>query len=794
MKKLSDHLIIAIYIFFAILFVISYEKIGYAAEVNNPVPTIDAKKDAKSKIQIKYYSEKYKLKEIRTNESLDEILTVDPSIKFVKYHGYFTPNANKNYSFSFNQNGSDALMEINDQIFCLKDAPNLNLLKGKTYEFSILYKNDGNSLPTLKVNNTSNFTSNFVSYVPLVNRTNTNWDKLKKNFKKNILNNTNVLEDEEKDTDGDGIPDNWEANGYTAFLDKNNVVCVKSWEESFVNKGYKKYVSSPMKSSTASDPYTDYQKVTGIMLDSNIKKDAQNPMVAAYPDIQMVMEKYKLIPNVNFSEQSGGATTKQITRGTSNTASTTNSWGAQVTVHAGLFDFGCSVSASYDSSQSTTVTKDESISDSTTADWNQTLGLNSMEAAQILPNVRYKNVGTAPAYDVHPQFTLSLEKEKFALMTSQVGDDQKASEIMPDGLFPSQNLPPLAFDRPSMFNNPILIDTQTVSKLQNNETLNLTTNSFNSNILLFSAADGSPYLSNQSWETIIPQIKKNTAEIIFQFPDGSIIKRNIAAPGNSLQERSIPSMKLKEAIKEAFDGSIDSSGNLRVQNNPVSCQTTQVKMDETTYNTLIKNKREGSLLDQDIKAGMHIQLKLIGRVIESPIRYEVGHAYCEDFIAPVYFACMYNYFGRGDLYLCDSRGISGRFPGYVESTEQIIVWDNKGNVKAELFRDHEQSKGTYTDVCVDDGNLMFINGKKAGDNAGWYLVWKNNLFDIQDEVGVSKAFSSLHELFSDRQMQTLKKGLNKNSFDTVRKNIDNIQDPIIKNAAMNFYNRALTKF
>lgn len=783
MKKLSDHLIIAIYIFFAILFVISYEQIGYAAEVNNPVPSIDAK----SKIQIKYYSEKYKLKEIRTNESLDEILTVDPSIKFVKYHGYFIPNDNKNYSFSFEHNGSDALMEINDQIFCLKDAPNLNLLKGKKYEFSILYKNDGNSLPTLKVNNTSNFTSNFVSYVPLENRTNTNWDKLKKNFKKNILNNTNVLEDEEKDTDGDGIPDNWETNGYTAFLDKNNVVCVKSWEESFVNKGYKKYVSSPMKSSTASDPYTDYQKVTGIMLDSNIKKEAQNPMVAAYPDIQMVMEKYKLIPNVNFSEQSGGATTKQITRGTSNTASTTNSWGAQVTAHASLLDFGCSVSTSYDSSQTTTVTKDESVSDSTTADWNKTLGLNSMEAAQILPNVRYKNDGTAPAYNVHPQFTLSLEKENFSLMTSQVGEDQKASEIMPDGLFPSQNQPPLAFDRPSMFNNPILIDTQTVSKLQNNETLNLTTNSFNSNILLFSAADGSPYLSNQSWETIIPQIKKNTAEIILQLPDGSITKRNIAAPGNSLQERSIPSMKLKEAIKEAFDGSIDSSGNLTVQNNPVSCQTTQVKMDETTYNTLIKNKSEGSLLDQDIKAGMHIQLNVISGRISNFISYVVGHSplgHC------INYQCMYS---NGHIQLAEWGFTETNGPGYIKSPEQIIAWDSKGNVKGELFRDHENHKAKSIDAELDEGSLVFINGKKAGYYAGWYLVWKDNLLYIQNAIGASKAFSSLHELFSDRQMQTLKKGLNKNSFDTVRKNIDNIQNTIIKDAAMNVYNRAISK-
>lgn len=683
-------------------------------------------------------------------------------------------------------------MKINDQIFCLKDGPNLNLMKGKTYEFSILYKNDGNRLPTLKVNDTSNFTPNFFSYAPFESRTNTNWDKLKRSFNKNILNYTDDLEEEEKDTDGDGIPDSWETNGYTAFLDKNNVVCIKNWEESFIDKGYKKYISSPMKSSTASDPYTDYQKVTGIMLDSNIKKEAQNPMIAAYPDIQLIMEKYKLIPNVNFSEQYGGAATKQITRGTSNTMSTTNSWGTQVTAHASIFDFGCSVSASYDSSQSTVVTKDESISDSTTEDWNTTLGLNNMEAAQILPNVRYKNVGTAPAYEVYPQFTLSLEKEKFALMTSQIGEAQKASKIMPDNLFPSQNEPPLAFDRPSMFNNPILIDTQTISKLQNNETLNLTTNSFNSNVLLFSAADGTPYLSNQSWETIIPQIKKNTAEIIIQFQDGPIIKRNIAAPGNSLQERSVPSLKLKEAIKEAFDG-IDSSGNLSVQNKLISSLTTQVEMDEFTYNTLINNKSGESLLNQEIKAGMHIQFNVTQPGIEKrQISYDVGQVSWNGYTKSIKFAC--NYMGQYRLNICESEGINDRIPAYIGTTEQIIVWDSKGNVKGDLFKDHVQSRSERIEAQVDQGSLVFINGEKAGDDAGWYLVWNDDLCYIQNEVGVSEAFSSLQELFSDRQLQTLKKDLTIDSFHTVKKNIDNIQDTIIKGVAMNVYNRAFNNF
>ncbi|ALZ64487.1 Protective antigen precursor (plasmid) [Bacillus cereus] len=51
-----------------------------------------------------------------------------------------------------------------------------------------------------------------------------------------------------------------------------------------------KYFSSPMKWSTASDPYSDFQKVTG-MIDKQVKREARNPLVAAYPIVNVDMEQ-----------------------------------------------------------------------------------------------------------------------------------------------------------------------------------------------------------------------------------------------------------------------------------------------------------------------------------------------------------------------------------------------------------------------------------------------------------------------------------------------------------------------
>ncbi|WP_404520089.1 binary toxin-like calcium binding domain-containing protein [Bacillus sp. RC251] len=65
-----------------------------------------------------------------------------------------------------------------------------------------------------------------------------------------------LIDDDILDEDDDGIPDDWEINGYT--VDRNFVV---KWDDSFAEKGYRKYLSDPSRASTTADPYTDLERV-----------------------------------------------------------------------------------------------------------------------------------------------------------------------------------------------------------------------------------------------------------------------------------------------------------------------------------------------------------------------------------------------------------------------------------------------------------------------------------------------------------------------------------------------------
>lgn len=421
---------------------------------------------------------------------------------------------------------------------------------------------------------------------------------------------------EEKDTDGDNIPDSWEFEGYTVVDGEFGVKDLVKWDdelhEGVVDKDGNplvKYVSSPMKWSTSDDPYSDYEKVTGIQMDTRVTKEAQHPLVAAYPVVHIDMEKYLLIPNTNFQTGEGGSSSKQVTRGTSSTVSNTESWGATVTVNASLLDFGGSVSASYESSTTTSTTKDESVSDSTTKDWNEVLGVNNAEAGKILPNVRYVNTGTAPVFNVKPAFTLHFPKtsngDAVSLISSLVGETHKGLEVLPGTSYPEEKKPPLAFDKPTHFGDSLMLDQGNVSRLQKNDMLKLETNGIDSKVVLIDKY-GQDYTSSQDWTPIISKIKANTAEIVFSTIGGTLIKRNVAARGTTPVEQTVPEMTFKEALKLGY-GAIEKNGKISINDWEITNSTVNLIVDKETEAEM-KKQGAKSVFDVTLRAKMHFEM------------------------------------------------------------------------------------------------------------------------------------------------------------------------------------------
>ncbi|MBK5424205.1 MULTISPECIES: binary toxin-like calcium binding domain-containing protein [Bacillus] len=413
---------------------------------------------------------------------------------------------------------------------------------------------------------------------------------------------------DEKDTDGDNIPDSWEYEGYTVVDGEFGVKDLVKWDDK-MHQGLVKYTSSPMKWSTSDDPYSDYEKVTGLQMDTRVIKEAHHPLVAAYPEVYIKMEKYLLIPNTNFQAGEGGSSSKQVTRGTSYTVSNTESWGTTVTANASLLDFGGSVSASYESSTTTSTTKDESVSDSTTKDWNEVLGINTAEAGKILPNVRYVNTGTAPVFSVKPLFTLHFPKttngEAISLISSLVGETHKGLEVLPGKTYPEQSKVPLAFDKPTHFGESLLLDQGNVQRLQKNDILMMETIGIDAKVVLIDT-QGQDYTSNLDWTNVISKIKANTAEIVFTTEEGEITKRNVAARGTTPVEQTVPEITFKEALKLSY-GAVELNRKIYINDKEISPDKTKLIVDQSTE---VEMKKQGiqSLFDVKLKAGMHIEM------------------------------------------------------------------------------------------------------------------------------------------------------------------------------------------
>ncbi|EJR24479.1 binary toxin-like calcium binding domain-containing protein [Bacillus cereus] len=437
---------------------------------------------------------------------------------------------------------------------------------------------------------------------------------------------------EETDTDGDNIPDSWEYEGYTVVDGDFGVKDLVKWDDDVHAPPLIKYKTSPSKWSTSDDPYSDYEKVTGIQMDTRVIKEAHHPLVAAYPDVHISMEKYLVIPNTNFQSGEGGSSSKQVTRGTSNTVSNTESWGVTVEASASLLDFGGSVSTSYESSTTTSVTNEYSESDSTTRDWNEVLGINNAEAGKILPNVRYVNTGTAPVFNVKPQFTLHFPKtpngDAISLISSLVGETHRGLEVLPGSTYPTQSKPPLAFDKPTHFGESLLLDQENVSRLQEGDQLKLDTLGFDAKVVLIDS-QGQDYTSSQDWTSVISKIKTNTTEITFTMIGGPAVRRNIAAPGTTPVEQSVPEMTFKEALVIGF-GAEQRNNKIYINDREISSDKVDLIVDVATENEM---KRQGvsSVFDVKLRAGMHIEM--IEKVRTRIFPDKNGEAYFE-FLIP----------------------------------------------------------------------------------------------------------------------------------------------------------------
>lgn len=364
------------------------------------------------------------------------------------------------------------------------------------------------------------------------------------------------------DSDNDGVPDTLETNGYTVVV-KGGKIHLFPWIESMYGnkKELTKYLSSPEKWSTTMDPYSDFQKVTG-MVDKQVKYEARNPLVAAYPIVNVDMEQIILSKNQTVSSNDGGSKSNTVSRSTSKSATDTTTESISTEVSASLSDFGVKVTGSLSMEQSTTVGIDNSKSDTSESNWSKTIGVQTGEAAYFAAGIRYYNQGTAPIYTVKPTMTFSLmNNHTIASITAK--ENQIAKSVDVDGSYPAQSKAPILLNAKDDFgSSPITLNLDQLNQLEKELKLKIDTDQVSGEIGRYQS--NGEITTSGDWSTYLPQIKSTSARIMINdYADKNPIERRVAAidPHDPI-EQTKPEITLKEALKLAFPDISEKDGTL----------------------------------------------------------------------------------------------------------------------------------------------------------------------------------------------------------------------------------------
>lgn len=384
--------------------------------------------------------------------------------------------------------------------------------------------------------------------------------------------------DETTDTDNDGILDDWEINGYT--FDGTNVI---KWDSSYEGT-YTKYVSNPKQASTAGDPYTDLEKVTGQMDRAN-SLETRNPLVAAYPKVGVSMEKLLLSVNADYTNsQENSISTSKTESNTGNVSIDGGAEGGKEPKFTGHIIGG------FSHTTSTTNTTENSNT--------KQVHINTGDSAYINANVRYFNTGSAPIYQVTPTNNFIIDDDTIMTVTAQ--PNYIGNSLTPGGTYPDMSLSPIALTEVGAGKD-FTIHYDSFMKLQSGKQMMIETTQTSGNV-----NDGA-----DSWTGYFTEIEACTACLILDTGDG-VLERRVAVRNYNDSTDSTPEITLGDAIQIAFLTTIDGDTQF-YKNIPICEELVQMIYDQDTaddFKNQMDQNPDKKMFDLLLKTGMNILIKV----------------------------------------------------------------------------------------------------------------------------------------------------------------------------------------
>lgn len=296
--------------------------------------------------------------------------------------------------------------------------------------------------------------------------------------------------------------------------------------------------------STTGDPFIDTNKLIGsgtVERVANISELARNPLVAAYPHINVNMVGFQLIPEITKTE--GVAKTYSFSVSNSRTDSQTNSTGqthgTEVAVHGEISisenpSIGGGGSKSWSNSLSNEMSTSNTTEVNTTSGKDESMSFqksfNTANYAMFNGLVRYRNSGTAGVSKLLPTFNFNYHdgNKMEPLVTVKPAKDGSAEVglLQSDASYPPDDQDtPLVIKSTDAFNaNQIQASQSQVQAILSGRPMSLSLLQYDGYI-----PDGEPTSKNQ-WVQHLDKIQERTAYLTLITPDGEMYDRRIAAP------------------------------------------------------------------------------------------------------------------------------------------------------------------------------------------------------------------------------------------------------------------------
>ncbi|MBN1422518.1 MAG: hypothetical protein JXP34_27320 [Planctomycetes bacterium] len=239
------------------------------------------------------------------------------------------------------------------------------------------------------------------------------------------------------DSDGDGIPNYLEYYGYAFEWLTGQII---PWDG---NPDVPHWRSDPLQFSTDQDPFGDGTEVSGTNMDVSVEEPGDDPLVPAYPNVVVKLEGYSVTLNEEITYSEGASLAKGMTwnRETTETHSFAQeqNWSAGLEIGYASSSFHCVVSANYGQSTTSTYTTSTAVAFGQSVleetNWSRARSYNPTEAARIKLFLRVHNLGTSCVSNIIPTLTLRIGGLNVA--TFEPGNAQ-INILVPGGRYPSE--------------------------------------------------------------------------------------------------------------------------------------------------------------------------------------------------------------------------------------------------------------------------------------------------------------------------------------------------------------------